>query len=187
MYYCNHEGWGKSFTNKHSLKRHKTTHDPNKKYKCDTCGKKFALPQYLKEHQVVHTGERPFICKFPGCGKSFRQAGKLSIHRKEHQDTERCSVREDKSYTLSHGLIVPSVDYHAHWLTQNLSETWNFANDVMQTYCFCDLPKIHNALVDMLRPQGMRGEIPPSPTLPISNSLELPDPLEGFYYPNVPY
>lgn len=62
------------------------THDPNKKYACNQCTKRFSLPQYLREHMVVHSSARPFVCKFPNCGKTFRQAGKLSMHKKSHYE-----------------------------------------------------------------------------------------------------
>jgi uncharacterized Zn-finger protein len=75
---------GKAFANVYTLARHVETHNPNKKHACKVCGKKFSLPQYLKEHEVTHTNDRPFICPFVGCGKNFRQAGKLSLHKKIH-------------------------------------------------------------------------------------------------------
>jgi uncharacterized Zn-finger protein len=50
------------------------------------CFKKFALAQYLKEHTYIHTGQKPFKCPYEGCTKAFRQAGKLSMHKKFHQN-----------------------------------------------------------------------------------------------------
>ena len=55
-----------------------------KPLKCKYCDKRFSLKQYLKEHQYTHTGERPYICNINGCEKTFRQAGKLSLHRRQH-------------------------------------------------------------------------------------------------------
>jgi hypothetical protein len=40
------------------------------------------LPQYLEEHEYTHTGEKPFVCGINGCPETFRQRGKLSIHKK---------------------------------------------------------------------------------------------------------
>lgn len=72
QFICSFKGCNKLFANKYSLKRHVTTHDPEKKHVCEECGKRFSLPQYLKEHTIVHTKSRPFICTYPGCDKTFR-------------------------------------------------------------------------------------------------------------------
>ena len=183
MYYWNHTGWGKSFTNKHSLKRHKTTHDPNKKYKWEVCSKSFSLPQYLKEHKVVHTNERPFVCKFPGCGKSFRQAGKLSIHRKEHLNPDKCKTRS-KTVKKTPDVGLTPFNYQSLVFPQNLSETWSLMSELQQSYCFWDEPKIHEIWSEFLN--SAYYNYVPVPSLPLTSSIELPNPLND-YYLNVPY
>ena len=136
MYTCDHKDCGKSFTNKHSLKRHKVTHDPNKKYKCDICSKAFSLPQYLKEHKIVHTGERPFSCDFPGCYKSFRQAGKLSIHKKEHGNTQK-NVKPTHGIKLS--IPMRDVEYNSFWSSSNLSGQTFTIETLSHYYCMWDM------------------------------------------------
>jgi uncharacterized Zn-finger protein len=32
----------------------------------------------------VHTGEKPFPCPFPGCGKYFARSENLKIHKRIH-------------------------------------------------------------------------------------------------------
>lgn len=135
MFKCDIDSCGKSFTNKHSLKRHKVTHDPNKKYKCDECSKSFSLPQYLKEHKIVHSGERPFVWNFPGCGKSFRQAGKLSIHKKEHNMKSKQIYNYGSAYSYPNQNTLWNIDFSNAWLMKNLSQTCNLLN----LYCLCDL------------------------------------------------
>ena len=44
------------------------------------------MAQYLKEHTYIHTQQKPFKCDFEGCTRAFRQAGKLSMHKKVHQN-----------------------------------------------------------------------------------------------------
>ena len=83
---CKYEDCDKKFTTRFSLRRHVSTHAPAKTFTCNICFKQFALGQYLKEHTYIHTGQKPFKCPFEGCTKAFRQAGKLSLHKKFHQN-----------------------------------------------------------------------------------------------------
>ena len=186
MYYCSYEGCDKSFTNKHSLKRHRVTHDPNKKFKCDVWSKMFSLPQYLKEHKVVHTSERPYTWKFPGWGKSFRQAGKLSIHRKEHQNSHKLQRNSNKYASSPLTLSLEGGEYPELWLNQNLSETWNLINHVQLYYCWCDFPNLSEYVLEMR--SNIFGETGylPFQNLSLASSYEQAYPLSD-YYPNVPY
>ena len=79
---CRHNRCNKAYTTSFSLRRHMTTHQSDRKFSCPTCGKQFALAQYLKEHMYIHNDQKPFRCDYPGCNMSFRQAGKLSLHKK---------------------------------------------------------------------------------------------------------
>ena len=69
---CQHSHCGKMYKSEFSLKRHlATAHNDDRKHECEFCGKRFALNQYLKDHRNIHTGQRPYKCKFSGCGQSF--------------------------------------------------------------------------------------------------------------------
>ena len=61
-------------------------HTQEKQYICQHCGKTFALIKYLKEHTYTHTKDKPYVCGVGGCEKKFRQAGKLSLHRRTHKE-----------------------------------------------------------------------------------------------------
>eukprot|EP00357_Protocruzia_adherens_P034316 CAMPEP_0115012040 /NCGR_PEP_ID=MMETSP0216-20121206/24453_1 /TAXON_ID=223996 /ORGANISM="Protocruzia adherens, Strain Boccale" /LENGTH=316 /DNA_ID=CAMNT_0002380927 /DNA_START=197 /DNA_END=1147 /DNA_ORIENTATION=- len=82
---CEKPGCDKMFKSKYTLRRHMATHVDIKRFVCQFCDKRFALKQYLKEHLYIHTGESPYTCPFPDCGRSFKQAGKLSMHKKLHE------------------------------------------------------------------------------------------------------
>ena len=44
----------------------------------------FEVPAKLVAHMRVHTGERPYVCEEPHCGKAFAQSGDLVRHVRVH-------------------------------------------------------------------------------------------------------
>ena len=54
------------YSTKFALKRHSVTHSGKKKFACRFCSKRFALEQYQKEHEYIHTNETPYICGIDG-------------------------------------------------------------------------------------------------------------------------
>lgn len=53
-------------------------------YQCEVCKKQFNKNYNLRAHFRLHTGERPFICKVIGCGKTFTWRSSLTSHRVSH-------------------------------------------------------------------------------------------------------
>ena len=86
IYPCNNAGCGRLFKTKFALKRHLLVHTKDRSCVCRYCGKKFSLPQYMREHLYTHTREKPYVCGVAGCQERFRQAGKLSLHRRTHAE-----------------------------------------------------------------------------------------------------
>jgi len=70
-YHCPAEGCQKVYSTRQSLARHFFLHTPHKLFECKICSKKFALKQYLREHENTHLEERPYPCKYAGCGAAF--------------------------------------------------------------------------------------------------------------------
>ncbi|RWR99925.1 zinc finger protein ZIC 4-like protein [Dinothrombium tinctorium] len=51
---------------------------------CTRNGKPFKAKYKLVNHIRVHTGEKPFPCPFPNCGKVFARSENLKIHKRTH-------------------------------------------------------------------------------------------------------
>jgi len=73
----------KTLTRGYSLKIHLDIHFGIKRYPCEECGQRFTSRQYLKEHTFIHSGEKPYVCPIAGCNRTFRQRGKMCLHRRK--------------------------------------------------------------------------------------------------------
>ncbi|ETW80828.1 hypothetical protein HETIRDRAFT_18758, partial [Heterobasidion irregulare TC 32-1] len=54
------------------------------KYECSYCGKGFTRPSSLKIHLHSHTGERPYVCTFEGCDRTFSVQSNMRRHARTH-------------------------------------------------------------------------------------------------------
>ncbi|XP_077474248.1 uncharacterized protein LOC144087970 [Stigmatopora argus] len=96
-YWC--DACKEQFAAKAELKRHRCDDDPGK---CHLCGKTWATLWALQTHMVVHTGEKPFVCRF--CGQRFTQKGSMRTHLvRKHVGCGECGTTFDnKSQLLRH-------------------------------------------------------------------------------------
>ncbi|KAL8948813.1 MAG: hypothetical protein Q9222_005030 [Ikaeria aurantiellina] len=80
----------------------KLSSSTQKKHKCKVCDKRFTRPSSLQTHMYSHTGEKPYACEVPGCGRHFSVVSNLRRHRKVHKG-ERLSDRESPEGSWTKG------------------------------------------------------------------------------------
>ena len=82
----------------------KVSSSTQKKHKCKVCDKRFTRPSSLQTHMYSHTGEKPFACEVPGCGRNFSVVSNLRRHRKVHKGDRGAEDHEgDSEHTADHG------------------------------------------------------------------------------------
>ncbi|OCH93291.1 hypothetical protein OBBRIDRAFT_771959 [Obba rivulosa] len=58
-----------------------------KKYVCAWCTKRFDRPSSLTIHIKTHTGEKPYMCPYPDCGRKFNVSSNMRRHYRNHSSS----------------------------------------------------------------------------------------------------
>mmetsp|Transcript_2160 Transcript_2160/g.3229 ORF Transcript_2160/g.3229 Transcript_2160/m.3229 type:complete len:96 (+) Transcript_2160:1020-1307(+) len=75
----------------------------------------------------IHTGEKPFICPYPGCNKRFNQKSNLHAHQQTHHQGEEImpyttntrvdlprnlrSIEDSQEFLQAHALNFNSLEF----------------------------------------------------------------------------
>ncbi|KAI0785616.1 hypothetical protein C8Q75DRAFT_794569 [Abortiporus biennis] len=85
------------------------------RYECSYCGKGFTRPSSLKIHINTHTGEKPYVCPFEGCGRSFSVQSNMRRHARVHtRNTDVQPEPEEESEEESEVQSIESGSRSSH-------------------------------------------------------------------------
>jgi hypothetical protein len=82
----------KSYAIKCDLTNHQKVHTDRNK--CTYCSSSFPAPSKLQRHLRTHTKDKPFVCDFKNCNKSFSDKRNLDGHKSLHSNEFNFSCKE---------------------------------------------------------------------------------------------
>lgn len=91
-------------------------------YMCtyEGCGRTFTEHSSLRKHKLIHTGEKPYVCEI--CGKTFSQSGSRNAHQKRHADANKSDKRSKKTTSKSGTTTQITEDTESGQMLQHLDD-----------------------------------------------------------------
>ncbi|KAJ8918946.1 hypothetical protein NQ315_016848 [Exocentrus adspersus] len=92
----------KVFASRYGYSHHQLIHKGEKNFLCNICGNKVRTNAALQAHMNSHSDEKPFQCE--NCGKSFKQKAQLSFHMRIHNESYLSCSHCDRKYCTERAL-----------------------------------------------------------------------------------
>lgn len=70
----------------------------------------------------IHSGERPYECPYPGCGKTFTESGNLNTHKKIHSACHKERIKNLRKSKLKCKNIRPASAFIPYRLQEDLAK-----------------------------------------------------------------
>ncbi|KAI8994932.1 hypothetical protein BDB01DRAFT_872515 [Pilobolus umbonatus] len=88
-YYCGWEDCARKqrpFTKRHKMHNHLRTHTGERPFVCNEpdCGKRFSRLDSLTTHAKIHSNIRPYVCSNDRCDKAYYHLRSLRKHERSH-------------------------------------------------------------------------------------------------------
>ncbi len=151
------------FKMKQDLRDHQElVHNDVKSFACMKCSACFSKYNALKVHQKIHTGQKPYTCPFPGCGKSFVEKGNMKTHFKIHVNI---------IFYLQDNFVkyLDLIDDTAFLKTDNKSDDCEENNN----------EPVKEIVKEMAKELQNKPKIPEVPLFPATNPIPLRKPSES--------
>ncbi len=107
VYKCDFENCEKIFRDRKGFSKHKLRHKGIKNFVCNQCGKSFYENRLLRIHMNSHTGDKPYVCEWPGYEKRYGKPLLLTLHKRYHKNDRRyvcdwpqCQYKTGKKFNL---------------------------------------------------------------------------------------
>ena len=103
-----------------------------KSYTCKRCGKYFTHMSSARSHSWMHSGTRPYKCKY--CDKDFRQSGHLICHVREfHSAASEDRIRKccSKDFRTKQSCDYHIIQSHGYDMgAEQECDTWSGRNEI---------------------------------------------------------